>query len=308
MKKIKGLRVLHLQEGTVRFVDVEIHQIPALRDPVMIVAFSGWNDAGEAATGALDHLLKAWHEDGDGAVPQLIADVDAEDFYDFQVNRPQVSRDEADKRSIAWPTTEIFGLVIGQLDRDLVIVKGVEPSMRWKTFTREILDLADDLEVSMIITLGSLLADIPHSRPISVKTTAAHPTMAKGLNVEISKYEGPTGILGVISDACLRRGIDAVSLWAPVPHYASNAPSPKASLAIIHTLEDFLDITVPQGELPTVSDTWETEIDELAREDSDVADYVKALEESKDAAEIPEISGEMIAKEFERYLRRRTKD
>lgn len=274
----------------------------------MIMAFSGWNDAGEAATGALDHLLKAWNGEGDGVVPALIADVDAEDFYDFQVNRPQVSTDEADNRSIAWPTTEIYGLATVQLDRDLVIVKGVEPSMRWKTFTREILDLADDLEVSMIITLGSLLADIPHSRPISVSTTATHPAMAKRLGVEISKYEGPTGILGTISDTCLRRGIDAISLWAPVPHYASNAPSPKASLAIIHALEDFLDITVPQGELPTISDTWEKEIDELARQDSDVADYVKALEESKDAAEIPEISGDMIAKEFERYLRRRAQD
>ena len=274
----------------------------------MILAFSGWNDAGEAATGALDHLLKAWSGEGDGVVPALIADVDAEDFYDFQVNRPQVSTDEVNNRSIAWPTTEIFGMVIEQLERDLIIVKGVEPSMRWKTFTREILDLADDCEVSMIITLGSLLADIPHSRPISISTTAANPVMAKRLNVEISKYEGPTGILGTISDVCLRRGIDAVSLWAPVPHYASNAPSPKASMAIIHALEDFLDISIPLGDLPTISDTWEKMIDELARQDSDVADYVKALEEAKDAAEIPEISGEMIAKEFERYLRRRTQD
>ena len=274
----------------------------------MILAFSGWNDAGEAATGALDHLLKAWSGEGDGVVPALIADVDAEDFYDFQVNRPQVSTDEVNNRSIAWPTTEIFGMVIEQLERDLIIVKGVEPSMRWKTFTREILDLADDCEVSMIITLGSLLADIPHSRPISISTTAANPVTAKRLNVEISKYEGPTGILGTISDVCLRRGIDAVSLWAPVPHYASNAPSPKASMAIIHALEDFLDISIPLGDLPTISDTWEKMIDELARQDSDVADYVKALEEAKDAAEIPEISGEMIAKEFERYLRRRTQD
>ena len=277
----------------------------------MIVAFSGWNDAGEAATGALDHLLKAWSKTsgaGDGVVPALIADVDAEDFYDFQVNRPQVSSDEADNRSIAWPTTEIFGMVIEQLERDLIIVKGVEPSMRWRTFTRDILDLADDCEVSMIITLGSLLADIPHSRPFSVNTTAANPEAAKRLDVEISKYEGPTGILGTISDACLRRGIDVVCLWAPVPHYASNAPSPKASLAIIHALEDFLDITIPQADLPTISETWEKMIDDLARQDSDVADYVKTLEESKDAAEIPEISGEMIAKEFERYLRRRTQD
>ena len=277
----------------------------------MIVAFSGWNDAGEAASGAVAHLRAAWSqesEEGGGIVPQLIADVDGEDFYDFQVNRPLVSIDEADKRSIAWPTTEIFGIPLLHMERDLLIVKGVEPSMRWKAFTREILDLADDCEVSMIITLGSLLADIPHSRPISVNTTAANPAMAQRLNVGISKYEGPTGILGVMSDACLDRGIDAVSLWAPVPHYASNAPSPKATLAIIHALEDFLDITVPLGDLPNISDTWEKMIDELASQDSDIADYVKALEEAKDAAEIPDISGEMIAKEFERYLRRRTQD
>lgn len=272
----------------------------------MIMAFSGWNDAGEAATGALDHLLSAWQNES--YAPQLIADVDAEDFYDFQVNRPQVSTDEADNRSITWPTTEIYGLVLSHLDRDLVIVKGVEPSMRWKTFTREILNLADDLEVSMIITVGSLLTDIPHSRPISVNITAANPTIAKRLGVEISRYEGSTGILGIIHDGCVRRAIDAVSLWAPVPHYASNAPSPKASLAIIHALEDFLEITIPQGGLPTISDAWEVEIDELAKADSDVADYVKALEESKDAADIPDISGEMIAKEFERYLRRHGKD
>ena len=272
----------------------------------MLMAFSGWNDAGEAATGALDHLLSAW--ENESVVPQLIADVDVEDFYDFQVNRPQVAIDEADNRSITWPTTEIYGLVLSHLDRDIIIVKGVEPSMRWKTFAREILDLADDLEVSMIITVGSLLADIPHSRPISVNCTAANPTIAKRLGVEISRYEGSTGILGTIQDACLRRGIDAVSLWAPVPHYASNAPSPKASLALIHALEDFLEITIPQGALPTNSDTWEGEINALAKEDSDVADYVKALEESKDAAEIPEISGEKIAKEFERYLRRHAKD
>lgn len=272
----------------------------------MVMAFSGWNDAGEAATGALDHLLSAW-QDEYGA-PQLIADVEPEDFYDFQVNRPQVFTDVSDNRSITWPATQIYGLWLSHLDRDLVIVKGVEPSMRWKTFTREILDLADDLEVSMIITLGSLLADIPHSRPISINSTAANPTIAKRLGVETSRYEGSTGILGIIHDSCMRRTIDAISLWAPVPHYASNAPSPKASLALVHALEDFLEIRIPLGALPTASDGWESEIDALAKEDSDVADYVKALEESKDAADIPDISGEMIAKEFERYLRRQGKD
>lgn len=274
----------------------------------MILAFSGWNDAGEAATGALNHLLRAWVNDSHDVVPVLIADIEAEDFYDFQINRPQVSLDEADNRSITWPTTEIFGLVLSHLERDIVVLKGVEPSMRWKTFTREILDLAEDLEVSTMVTMGSLLADVPHSRPISVNLTAANPKTAKALGIEISHYEGSTGILGVIQDACVRRGIDAISIWAPVPHYASNSPSPKASLALVHSLEDFLEITVPLGDLPTSSDNWENEINELASGDSDVADYVKALEESKDAIDIPEISGDMIAKEFERYFRRRSKD
>ncbi|MSO42972.1 MAG: PAC2 family protein [Candidatus Planktophila sp.] len=287
---------------------MEIHQIPVLRNPVMILAFSGWNDAGEAATGALDHLIAAWRNDSSEILPQLIADIDPEDFYDFQVNRPQIFTDETDSRKITWPTTEVYALVLPHLDHDLIIVKGVEPSMRWKTFTRELLDLADDCEVSMIVTMGSLLADIPHSRPIAVNITAANPKMAARLNVEISAYEGPTGILGVLHDGCLRRGIEAVSLWAPVPHYASNAPSPKASLALIHALEDFLTLSVPQDELALASDAWEVEIDNLAKNDSDVADYIKNLEESKDAADIPEISGEMIAKEFERYLRRRTQN
>ena len=287
---------------------MEILKIPELRNPVMILAFSGWNDAGEAATGAVDHLLTAWANSPFEVVPTLIADVDPEEFYDFQVNRPHIFTDENESRSITWPTTQIYSLALAHLARDLVIVKGIEPSMRWKSFSRELLDLADDLEVELIVTLGSLLADIPHSRAISINASAANPTIAKRLGVDISRYEGPTGILGIIQDGCVRRGIDALSLWAPVPHYASNAPSPKASLALIHGLEEFLHIHILQEELAASSDAWEVEINELAQQDSDISEYVRALEETKDAAEIPDISGEMIAKEFERYLRRRTQD
>jgi proteasome assembly chaperone (PAC2) family protein len=283
---------------------VEIQNIPLLRDPVMIIAFTGWNDAAEGASGAVSHLLMAWRDRDDDVVPQLIADVDAEEFYDFQVNRPQVSIDESSIRSIAWPGTQVFGLAVTSMVRDFVIVTGVEPSMRWKSFTSELLDLADDLEVSMVVTLGSLLADSPHTRPITVTGTGAHPNIADRLGVTVSKYEGPTGILGIIQDGCMRRGIDAVSFWAAVPHYASNSPSPKASLALINSLEDFLDISIPLGSLQIDSDEWEKSVDELAAEDTDVAEYVKALEESKDAAELPDVSGELIAKEFERYLRR----
>ena len=287
---------------------MEIHQIPLLREPIMIVAFSGWNDAAEAASGAVEHLLSGWRDKSDDVLPELIAEVESEDFYDFQVNRPVVSIDESEIRSITWPSTQVFGMAIPSMKRDLVIVTGVEPSMKWKSFTSELLDLADDLEVSLIVSLGSLLADTPHTRPITVTGTGAHPSIANRLGVSVSKYEGPTGILGIIQDGCMRRGIDAISLWAAVPHYASNAPSPKATLALINTLEEFLNIKIQLSDLPDRADAWEREVNDLAADDSDIADYVKALEESKDAAELPEVSGDTIAKEFERYLRRQQED
>jgi len=293
---------------------VEIHKIPALRNPVMLIAFSGWNDAAEAATGAASHILGAWTDaehainDQVGVVPELIADIDPEEFYDFQVNRPIVDIDESHIRSLTWPGTQIFGLATPNFDFDFIVVRGVEPSMKWKTFTHDLLDLADDLEVQTIITLGSMLADAPHSRPITVTGSGAHPELAKRLGVEVSRYEGPTGILGVIADACLRRGLDAVSLWAAIPHYASNSPSPKATLALINALEDFLEISLPQGDLHADSLEWESEVDELAREDSDVAEYVKALEESKDSALLSDVSGEDLARELERFLRRQSEN
>lgn len=274
----------------------------------MVIAFSGWNDAGEAATGAASHLLESWTDLDTDVVPELIADVNPEDFYDFQVNRPTVFVDESSIRSLTWPGTQVFGLRTPDLDHDFVVVRGVEPSMKWKTFTADILDLADDLEVDMVITLGSMLADTPHTRPITVSGSGAHPEIAKRLGVEISKYEGPTGILGVIQDACVRRGIDAISLWAAIPHYASSSPSPKATLALLNALEDFLEISLPQGDLPSDSLEWEEEVNEMAKEDSDVAEYVKALEESKDAAELPEATGESIARELERFLRRQSEN
>jgi len=278
----------------------------------MLIAFSGWNDAAEAATNATSHILASWTgtehvlNDEVGVVPELIADIDAEDFYDFQVNRPMVEVDESEIRSLIWPGTQVFGLSTPNYDFDFIVVRGVEPSMKWKTFTHDLLDLADDLEVQMIITLGSMLADAPHSRPITVTGSGAHPDIAKRLGVEVSKYEGPTGILGVIADACIRRGIDAISLWAAIPHYASNSPSPKATLALVNALEDLLEISLPQGDLHAEALEWESEVDELAREDSDVAEYVKALEESKDSALLSDVSGEELARELERFLRRQS--
>lgn len=277
---------------------MEILQLPPLRAPIMIFAFGGWNDAGEAATGAVSHLLNSWEH-------TLIGRLDPEEFYDFQVNRPMVFVNDSKIRQITWPTTEVFGILTPQFEFDLVVVKGLEPSMRWKRFTSDLLDLADDLEVSMILTTGSLLADTPHSRPISVSGSGTHPEIAKRLGVEVSRYEGPTGILGILQEAAERRGIDAISLWAAIPHYASAPPSPKATLALINALEDFLNISIPLGNLAEESKMWESGIEEMAQDDSDLKEYIRQLESSKDETELPEATGESIAREFERYLRRR---
>lgn len=263
----------------------------------MILAFTGWNDAGEAATGAVSHLLNTWDA-------THIASCDPEEFYDFQVNRPQVSIDGSKIRHITWPNTDVYGINVPNFPADLVVVRGAEPSMRWKTFTSQILDLADDLEVSMLVTVGSLLADTPHTRPISVTGSGSHPDVAKKLGVSISRYQGPTGILGILLDGAQKRGIDAVSLWASIPHYASAPPSPKATLALVNSLEDILNVSIDLGDLPDHARAWEIAVDEMASEDSDIAEYIKSLEVAKDETDLPEATGESIAREFERYLRR----
>jgi predicted ATP-grasp superfamily ATP-dependent carboligase len=207
-------------------------------------------------------------------------------------------------RSLTWPGVQIFGLRNPNGERDFVVVRGVEPSMRWRGFASQLLDLADDLEVELVITLGSMLADTPHTRAIPVSGTGAHPDIAARLGVEVSRYEGPTGILAVIQDGCVRRGIDAVALWAAVPHYANASPSPKATLALVNGLEDFLEINLPQGDLHEEAREWENSVNEMVKEDSDIEEYIKTLEESKDATEISDESGEELAREVERFLRR----
>ena len=280
---------------------MEILRIPALRSPRMIMAFNGWNDAGDAATGAISHLLQL----NDPAEAELIATFEPEEFYDFQVNRPVVSVDSIRGRVISWPTTRVYGISTPKFPFDLVLVTGPEPSMKWKTFAHELLDLADDLEVALIISIGSLLADIPHTRPISVTASCTNSVLANRLRVSLSNYHGPTGILGIIQDAAATREIDAISLWAAIPHYASISPSPKATLALINTLEDYLDVALPQADLPDLARSWEIAVDEMASEDSDIAEYVKQLESSRDEADLPEATGDSIARDFERYLRRK---
>lgn len=285
---------------------MEIHSIPSLRSPIALIAFGGWSDAGEAATGVITHLLASLSGDIDPEifVPELIAEIESEDFYDFQVNRPLIFVDDSMIRSLTWPGTQVFGLRNPFGERDFVVVRGVEPSMKWRTFANELLDLFDDLEIELVITLGSMLADTPHTRAIPVSGTGAHPDIAKRLGVEVSRYEGPTGILAVIQDGCVRRGIDAIALWAAIPHYANGTPSPKATLALINGLEDFLEISLPQGDLPELASAWEVAVNEMVKEDSDIEEYIKSLEESKDSVEISEDSGEELAREVERFLRR----
>ena len=280
---------------------MEILGIPQLRSPIMILAFSGWNDAGEAASAALEHLASIWPV-------QTIGEFDTEEFYDYQNNRPIVSVDESFNRSLTWPTTTVRGVSLPNYDRDLILVSGVEPSLKWRTFVGQLLDLGEDLDISMVVCLGSLLADVHHTRPIPVTATAARPEFGQRLGLEMSRYEGPTGILGAIQDACNQREIDALSIWAAIPHYVSSPPCPKATLSLLNHLEDLLELSIDLGELPEDAKAWEIGVDQLSQEDSEIADYVKSLEESKDEADLPEATGEAIAREFERYLRRRGED
>ena len=280
---------------------MEILGIPQLRSPIMILAFSGWNDAGEAASAAIEHLASIWPV-------QTIGEFDTEEFYDYQNNRPIVSVDESFNRSLTWPNTTVRGVSLPNYDRDLILVSGVEPSLKWLTFVGQLLDLGEDLDISMVVCLGSLLADVPHTRPIPVTATAARPEFGERLGLEMSRYEGPTGILGAIQDACNQREIDALSIWAAIPHYVSSPPCPKATLSLLNHLEDLLELSIDLGELPEDAKAWEIGVDQLSQEDSEIADYVKSLEESKDEADLPEATGEAIAREFERYLRRRGED
>ncbi|GAA5010251.1 PAC2 family protein [Streptomyces siamensis] len=277
---------------------IELEGVPELIDPVMVAAFEGWNDAGDAASTAVAHLDKEWKG-------EVFAALDAEDYYDFQVNRPTVWLD-AGVRKITWPTTRLSVVRVGgDKPRDLVLVRGIEPSMRWRSFCNELLGFAHELGVELVVILGALLGDTPHTRPVPVSGVTSDPDLARTMDLEETKYEGPTGIVGILQEACTHAGVPAVSLWAAVPHYVSQPPNPKATLALLNRLEDLIDLRIPLGELPEDARAWQLGVDQLAAEDSEVAEYVQTLEEARDTAELPEASGEAIAREFERYLRRR---
>jgi len=277
---------------------IELEQTHGLVDPVVIAAFEGWNDAADSATGAVDHLLDMWNA-------RIVAELDSEDYYDFQVNRPRVSTDESGKRHITWPTTRVAVASPPGLGRDVILIRGIEPSMRWRAFCGELMSAIESLGGQLVVTLGALLADTPHTRPIPVNGSASDPALAEKLNVDLPSYEGPTGIVGVLQAACGDVDIPAVSYWAAVPHYVAQPPCPKATLALLGQLEELLGCSIPQGDLPEDARAWERGVDELAEEDEDVADYVRSLEETRDTADLPEASGEAIAREFEKYLKRR---
>lgn len=267
---------------------------------LLLAAFEGWNDAGNAASMAIDVIAEAWDA-------EVVHEVDPEDYHDFQVNRPHVASEDDGERSLTWPGTSVSVARTPSSGRRVVLVRGIEPSMRWRSYCAELLGQAQRLGVGTVVCVGALLADVPHSRPIPVQVTSEDPRVQALLAVEGSDYEGPVGIVGVLSMAARSAGLHSISVWAAVPHYVAQPPSPKATLALLTSLEEIIGEPMPLGDLADDARAWQHGVDELAREDPEVAEYVRQLEEAKDTAELPEASGEAIAREFERYLRRREK-
>ena len=282
---------------------------------LLVVAFEGWNDAGEAASGAVRTLKEALD-----LYP--VAEVDPEDYFDYQFNRPSVAIGDDGNRMLLWPGVTIFGPVRPNAGRgesiaadaelevsasneaNIFLMLGTEPSRGWKTFTQEVFEVLEDNDIRSIVFLGAMLADVPHSRPISIFTSSENAAVRAEFGMERSSYEGPVGILSVLADAAEKAGIPTVSIWASVPHYVHNAPSPKATLAIVDKLEEVIDVVIPRGDLVTEAAAWESGIDALAGDDDDMASYIEQLEQARDTVDSPEASGEAIAQEFERYLRR----
>lgn len=267
----------------------------------MVVAFEGWNDAGDAASRAIEHLQLNWD-----ATP--LAELEPDDYYDFQVSRPTIRMVDGVTRQVDWPTTRLSICRPEGLDRDVVLVQGPEPNMRWRAFCAELLEHIMQLDVDTVVALGALLADTAHTRPVPVTGTAYDKDTAGRFRLELNNYQGPTGIVGVLQDYCVQAGIPAVSIWAAVPHYVSHPPSPKATLALLHKLEDVLDVEIPLGALPEQAEEWQRTVSEMADEDEEISEYVRSLEERGDAETdftMEEVSGDKIAAEFERYLRRR---
>jgi proteasome assembly chaperone (PAC2) family protein len=283
--------------------ELRIDRRPELTRPVLVAAFRGWNDGAQAATLAAGYLAKTW-----GA--ERFAEVDPEDFFDFQATRPHVSLEEGLTRRIDWPETAFYHARPDGLDRDVVLLLGIEPNLRWRTFGDLVVGLANDLDVELMITLGALLADVPHTRPAPVTGSATDEELVERLGLSGSRYEGPTGIVGVLHDVCRQRGIASASLWAAVPHYVSLTPSPRGALALCERLGTLIGATVDGDELEEAARSYEEQVSEAVASDEETAAYVEELERRADqleeATDLP--SGDALAAELTRFLREREQD
>jgi predicted ATP-grasp superfamily ATP-dependent carboligase len=274
-------------------------QQPTLVRPVLVACFRGWNDGAQGATLAGSYLAKAWEA-------ERFADIDPENFFDFQATRPHVSLVDGFTRRITWPETAFYHARIRGLDQDVVLLLGVEPNLRWRTFSRLVTDLAKELGVELVVSLGSLLADVPHSRPAPVTGSASDPELVEKLGLQASRYEGPTGIVGVLHDGCRRAGIPSVSLWAAVPHYVSLTPSPRAALALCERLAELLGTEIDTAELSQAVDGYVQQVSEAVAADSETAAYVEELEQRADTIDPEQLpSGDALAAELTRFLRER---
>ncbi len=277
-----------------------------LRAPAMVCAFQGWNDAGDAASSAVGFLASALDA-------RRFARIDSEEFYDFQANRPCIRFGEDEQREIAWPTVEIFEASAPRAPRDLVLVQGVEPSMRWRAFSTHLVDLAEALGVQVVVSLGALLGDVPHTRPVSMSGHASDGALLERLGIQASSYEGPTGIVGVLHTACAQAGLPSASLWAAVPHYVAAAANPKAALALLRRVEVLIGVSVDVSELESASTDYERQVGLAVQSDPDIQAFVERLEQACDSEEeqgVPEDvpSGDVIAREFQRFLRQRGRE
>ena len=280
--------------------ELRIDSRPELTAPVLIAAFRGWNDGGQGASLAAGYLTKTWRA-------SRFAEIDPEDFYDFQATRPTVALEEGLTRRVDWPENAFYHARIPGITRDAVVMLGVEPNLRWRRFVDLVTGLAGELGIELVITLGALLADVPHTRPAPVTGSASDEKLIEELGLQGSRYEGPTGIVGVLHDACRRAGLPSASLWAAVPHYASLAPSPRAALALCERLGGLIGTEVATGELEEAVDRYNEQVTAAVASDPDTAAYVEQLEERADnmAAEEDLPSGESLAAELTRYLRER---
>jgi proteasome assembly chaperone (PAC2) family protein len=273
---------------------------PDLREPVLISAFRGWNDGGQGASLAGGYLAKTW-------AAARFAEIEPEGFFDFQATRPHVSLVDGETRKVEWPDNAFYHARIPGLEQDAVLLLGVEPNVRWKTFAGLITRLAEDLGVTMVVTLGSLLADVPHTRSSPVTGGATDPELIDRLGLQRSRYEGPTGIVGVLHDACHTVGLPSVSLWAAVPHYVSLAPSPRAALALCRRLGDVLGTEIDTKELDEAAKRYSEQVSEAVASDDETAEYVAELEQRADVLDEEENlpSGDTLAAELTRFLRDR---